>query len=451
MRLPVDLSLQNARVYLDGEVREAGLAVNAGKIVKVAKDVNLPKAVEIVDVGKSIVLPGLIDAHVHLRDQDLAYKEDFSTGTAAAACGGVTLVLDMPNNEPVTMGVSRLRERMEVAEGKVLVNVGFYSAFPEDLGEVQATVDQGAIGFKVFLSKRVGGFIIDDDKVLVQALKSAGRAGVPVAAHAEDAALIQNAKARMVASNRNDVESYLKAHSEEAEVKSINRLTRLLNHMNLHLHICHVSTASGLEDVAKAKALGCAVTCEVTPHHLLLSSRYLEKLGTVALMDPPLRSRQTVNLLWEGLGRGLVDIVASDHAPHSLDQKVDRSVWDVKPGVPGLETMLPLLLTQVNRGHLTMQELVSLTSEKPSLIFGLTDRGRLAEGYQGDLVVVDMKREGVVDPARFKSKAHYSPFEGYRTVGAPVMTFVNGVPVMEEGEVVAESGVGRVLRKPVMR
>jgi len=444
--LPVDMVLYNTKVYTHGRFVEAGLAIDEGRIFKIAKEINLPLASTKLDLKGNITLPGLIDSHVHLRDQQLAYKEDFFTGTAAAAVGGITLTIDMPNNKPVTMDSKSLRERMRLAEKRVVVNVAFYSAFPKDLREVPSIVEEGAVAFKLYLSEKIGGLNIDNDEMLLQAFNKVAEMRVPIAVHAEDRETLENVMRDMEKTGRKDMEAYVKAHSPEAEKKAIKRVTQLAKKSSVHIHFCHISSADGLNAVLEAKKLGLPITCEVTPHHLLLSSEHLKRHRTLALADPPLRTKKDVKALWNALKQGLIDTLASDHAPHTIEEKKIESVWDVKPGIPGLETMLPLLLTQVNDGRLTMADLVRLTSEKPAQIFNLRSRGSLDEGNRADIAVVDINREHKIDSSRFYSKAKYSPFDGWKVKGKPTKTFVNGRLVMDEGEIVAKPGTGQIAR-----
>ncbi|HUS87831.1 MAG TPA: dihydroorotase family protein, partial [Desulfosporosinus sp.] len=389
--MPVDTVLCNTKICIHGNLVEAGLAIDDGKIVKIAKETNLPPASTKMNLKGHITLPGLIDSHVHLRDQQLAYKEDFFTGTAAAAAGGVTLVVDMPNNKPVTMDSFSLKERMKMAEKQVLVNVAFNSAFPNRLEEIAEVVKAGAVGFKVYLSNRIGGIDVDDDELLFAAFREAAEKDVPVAVHAEDRKIIEERRREMEAAGRNDMEAYVKAHPPEAEAQSIQRIIRLVKKSGVQVHFCHVSSALGLNAVLMAKKAGLPVTCEVTPHNLLLSSEQYRRSGFFALTDPPLRTREDVSALWSALKRGFIDVVASDHAPHAFEEKTVESVWEAKPGIPGLETTLSLLLTRVNEGRLSFAELVRLTAEEPARIFHLSKRGFLEEGNWADLVVVDMK------------------------------------------------------------
>jgi dihydroorotase len=444
--LLVDLLLKNAKIYTAEGIVKAGLAVEGGHIFKIAKETNLLKATEKIDLKGNLVLPGLIDSHVHLRDQQLAYKEDFFSGTAAAAAGGVTLALDMPNNEPVTMSLEALRERMRLAETKTIVNVGFFSAFPRSLGGVRSIVKEGAIGFKLYMSQGIGGLDIYDDEMLLQGLNKAREQNVPVAVHAENAEMLESARRKMENAGRRDIDAYLKVHSTIAETKTIKRVVKLIKKPSVHVHFCHVSSANGLSAILNAKNAGLRVTCEVTPHHLLLASDDLQRHGTLALTNPPLRTEENTKALWNALKQGSIDSIASDHAPHTLEEKNVESVWDAKPGIPGLETMLPLLLTQVNEGHLTIGDLVRVTSERPAEIFNLKAKGSVGEGYSADLVVVDVKQEYKIDSSRFYSKAKHSPFDGWKVKGKPVKTFVNGRLVMDEGEVVTKPGTGQIVR-----
>jgi len=444
--LPVDTVLFNAKVYTSEGIVEAGVAIDHGRIVRVAKETNLPPASTKLNMKGCLVLPGLIDSHVHLRDQQLAYREDFTTGTAAAAAGGVTTVVDMPNNRPVTMSSEALRERMQLAEKRILVNVAFNSAFPNRIEEIRRIVNEGAVGFKLYLLQQIGGINIDDDNALQDAFDAIAETKVPIAVHAEDRATLEKVEKSMRDSGRNDAEAFLEAHPASAEVKAIQRVSRLMKNSGAHVHVCHVSSAAGLDAVLTARKVGLSITCEVTPHHLLLTSQNAKKQGNVALMLPPLRTRVDAEALWKALKKGLIDTVASDHAPHSVEEKSAQSIWDVKPGIAGLETMLPLMLNEVNRGRLSVNELVRLMSEKPAEIFHLRGRGSLNNGCMADIVVVDINREHKIDASRFYSKAKFSPFDGWKVRGKPVKTFVNGQLVMDEGEIVAKPGTGRVIR-----
>ncbi len=442
----VDSVLTNAKAYLNKEIVDCSIAIENGTIFKIGKESQMPNSDEKTNLRNMLVLPGLIDVHVHLRDEGKAYKEDFYTGTAAAAAGGMTTVLDMPNNDPVTMSTETLKNRMRIAESKVLVNVGFYSEFPTHLGEVAGIVAQGAVGFKLFMARQVGGLNIDDDKALQEAFTKAGETGVPVAVHAEDKAWLMENEESLKRAKRHDVAAFLKAHSERVEFKAVERLLDVSEKTSVRLHFCHMTTEEGLNAVVEAKKSGRNVTCEVTPQHLFLSNIDFGRSAFMLTMMPPLRGERHREALWKGLVDGWVDALGSDHAPHALSEKSAGSVWDVKVGVPGLETTLPLMLTMVRKNRIQLVRVVQLLSEKPAEIFNLRDRGGLAQGNKADLVVVDFKQKFRIDASKFHSKARYSPFDGWEVQGKPTKTFVNGVLVMDEQEIVAKAGSGEVIR-----
>ncbi len=442
----VDLVLYNAKVYTQKGLIEAGIAIDKDRIVKIGKRTNLPKATAQIDLKGNIALPGLIDSHVHLRDQELSYREDFTTGTSAAAAGGVTTVIDMPNNRPTTMSVATLKERMRLTESRLLANVAFNSAFPTQLDDIHRIVKAGAIGFKLYLLEQIGGVDINDNDALLKAFKATRRVRVPIAVHAEDRPMVAQAQKSLMKHGRRDLEAFIEAHKSDVEEKAVKRVTELSGLSGAQVHVCHVSSEKAMKAVSRAKKLGYRVTCEVTPHHLLLTTAHLKEYGKLALEVPPLRSSSDVAFLWQNLQKNSVDTIASDHAPHSRDEKNAESIWNVKPGIVGMETMLPLLLTQVNKRHLTLQQLVRLTSEKPAEIYHIQNRGTLSEGSFADVTVVDLKKEGKIQASKFYSKAKFSPFDGWKIKGLPVKAFVNGQLVMDEGRVIPKPGCGVLLR-----
>lgn len=443
----VDSVLTNAKAYLKGELVECSLAVEEGKILKIGREPQMPNADEKTNLHGMLLLPGLIDAHVHLRDEEKAYKETFYTGTAAAAAGGFTTVLDMPNNTPLTASAEALKSRMQLAQRRAVVNVGFYATYPENTEEIKAIAAEGSIGFKLFMAEQVGELNLDDDEAFKAALKETAAQHLPLAAHAEDKALLKKATDELKLAKRDDLNAFLKAHDPKVELKAIQHLLRLNAEAKAQLHFCHVSTKEGLSAIAEARKEGGNVTCEVTPHHLLLTRADYKQLGNRAVTMPPLRDKEHVDALWKGIGEGTVDTVGSDHAPHTLEEKDARSIWEVKVGVPGLETTLPLLLTMVHKNRLQLPRLIEMLAEKPAQIFRLPNKGRLAEGTAADLVVVDFKQRFKVDASKFQSKAKFSPFNGWEVQGKAVKTYVNGCLVMDDGQIVAKPGVGAVLRR----
>lgn len=444
--MTVDLVLTCAKAYLEDEIVDCSLALDEGRILKIGKEANMPKAVAKIDLKNLLVLPGLIDAHVHLRDEGKAYKEDFASGTAAAAAGGFTTVLDMPNNEPVTMSAETLKRRMTIAEGRILVNVGFYSEFPSRLTEMEKITEAGAIAFKLYMTEQVGGLDIDDDAALKEAFETIRKLRTILAVHPEDKKTLDTAINRLKRAERNDIGAYLEAHSESVEVRAIKRILGIAKETNAHVHFCHVSTEKGLKTICQEKKSTASITCETTPHNLCLSADDLRRIGTSAVTMPPVREKNHIIALWNGIKNGCIDILASDHAPHALEEKKARIVWNIKVGVPGLETTLPLLLTEVKRGRLFLTDIVRLMSRRPAEIFRLKGRGLLKEGNTADLTVVDTKRKYKIDASKFQSKAKYSPFDGWQVEGKTVKTFANGQLIIDEGEIVSQPGSGKIIR-----
>lgn len=442
----VDLVLNDAKAYLAGEVKECSIAVEEGKIIKIGMGPHMPQADHKTSLEHFLVLPGLIDGHVHLRDEEKSYKEDFYTGTAAAAAGGITTVLDMPNNNPVTMSVESLRNRINRAQARILVNVGFYSEFPTENEEIGKIANEGAVGFKLFMTEQVGGLDPDNNSVLLEAFKLLSELRRKVAVHAEDRTELKNVKERLKSSKRDDMDAFIRVHSERAEVKAVERILGLAERSRASVHFCHISTENGMNKIVEAKRSGLSVTCEATPHHLLLSLDDLKRIGTLALTMPPLRTRNHSEALWMEIRNGSVDVIGSDHAPHAVEEKDAESVWNVKVGIPGLETTLPLLLTEVKQGKLSIGDIAKLMAEKPAEIFNLKSKGFLRTGYDADLTVVDLKTKSLIEASTFKSKAKFSPFDGRLVVGKPVKTYVHGVLVLDEAEIVAKAGTGEVVR-----
>ncbi len=443
----VDLVLSDAKAYVDRRIVDCSIAVNDGMIFKIGKETNMPHADMKTSLGNLLVLPGLIDIHVHLRDEGKASKEDFFSGTAAAAAGGMTTVLDMPNNDPVTMSVETLRNRMKIAERKVLINVGFYSEFPTSPEEIESIVEEGALGYKLFFADQIGGLNIRDDRSLLKSFKAVSDVGVPTAVHAEDEETLRKNKEKMRSAGRHDLCAFLEAHTEAVEIQAVNHLLKLAKTNRMHMHFCHVSTKTGLEAIIDARKSGLSVSFEVTPHHLFLSIDDLRRIGMLAVTMPPIRERHTREALLSNVRKGWVDILASDHAPHRLEEKEAETIWDVKVGIPGLETTLPLLLSEVHRKLLAVGDVVRLMSENPAALFKLRKKGCLKEGNDADLTVIDVHKKHRIEASTFHSKAKYSPFEGRAVIGKPTKTFVNGKLIMDDGVIMVKAGSGQVIRR----
>ncbi len=314
----VDSVLLNAKAYFKGEIVDCAISMEDGKIAKVGRETHMPKADQKTDLHNLLVLPGLIDEHVHLRDEGKANKEDFMSGTSAAAAGGFTTVLDMPNNMPVTMSAKTLSNRIELAQRRIFVNVGFYSELPKTLPEIKAIAEKGSVGFKLFMDTQMGGVNVDDDAALKEALQAIGDTGLPLAVHAEDHAAVAARAEQYKAAQKITAADYLRVHNEAAEVKAIKRVLELSKKIDVHLHFLHISTAKSLEVITEAKKADASITCEVTPNHLMLTNNRIAVYGGLAIVAPPLRDRTNVESLWQGIHDGIIDTLGSDHAPHVI-------------------------------------------------------------------------------------------------------------------------------------
>jgi len=434
--MKADLNVIGGRAYIDGSLVDCGISIEGGRIRAIGKEANLPPSDERVSAEGLLILPGLIDAHVHLRDMALSYKEDFHSGTASAICGGFTTVLDMPNTVPPTDSPSRLLEKMEAARGKILSNVGFHGMMTSDLDDLRGMAELGIFSLKIFMDRCDW-----PGEVLERVLSACRDLSLPATFHAERAPRDLGGGAKL----GGDMGDFLRAHDPRLEISAVEEVIDLVGRTGVRGHICHISLPESV-DRLRSSPIGRAITCEATPHHLLLSREAYAKLGGLAMTVPPLRSPEDARGLREELLRCRIDIVASDHAPHSNEEKLRGSIWEVPPGIPGLETTFPLLFTLVAKGDLPLRKVVDSLSSKPAKLFGINGRGEIREGFAADLILVDPRSEYILDSSKFKSKAKYSPFDGWRVKGRVVETIVNGEVVMDRGEIIGKPGIGALLR-----
>lgn len=445
--LTVDKVLTGGKLFIDGEIKEGALAIDEGTISWIGSESRRPPAVETIVLQGKIVLPGIVDLHVHLRDQNLSRKETFSSGTKAAAMGGVTSVADMPNNDPPTNSPDTLEQRMREAEGETYVNTAFYSLLRTKRKMISAIAKKGAIGFKLFAYNPLDGLNPEDLNLLTKVFKILKREEMPLAIHAESGKVLFEKTATMSGEELENPERYPEMRPPRAETEIVKKVIEVIRKVRNPVHLCHLSTKKSIEMVREAKEMRMPITCEVTPHHLLLTNSQMRKLGSKGIVNPPLRSREDILGLWEGVLDGTVDILVSDHAPHEISEKESESVTGVPPGFSGLETLAPIMLTQVINGRMDLNRFVSMTSKTPVEILELGKRGRLKKDYHADLTIIDPKEEGRIDASKFESKARHSPFEGCKTKGKVTATIIDGQVVMNEGEIVVAKAIGKILRK----
>ncbi|WXG41164.1 MAG: dihydroorotase family protein [Candidatus Freyarchaeum deiterrae] len=440
----VDLVLKNAKIFTFQGIVTGGLAVEKQKIVKLSKEPELPRADEVVDAKGFLLLPGLIDSHVHLRDMELSYKEDFYTGTCAAAAGGITTVIDMPNTVPRTSSLKALVEKKEEARKKIVVNLAFHAGFPSRLNEVEKMAKEGIVGFKIYPHDPSEEIDWKNEEETLSYLKAAANNNLPVSIHPDDLETINKLQSELRQQKLTDIEVFLGSHPAITEKKAIIKFAKWGIKTGCHIHICHVSSGESLATIKEEQIKGAKLTCETTPHHLFLTKDEIKKQGAFAKVLPPLRTQNDNSALWAALLGGLINTLASDHAPHSLAEK-EKPFQDAPSGFPGLETMLPLMLTKVARGDLRLEKLIELTSRSPAQIFKLENKGMLLEGYEADMVLVDFKEKWKINPEKFYSKSKFSPFDGWKVTGKAKMVFIKGLCVMSDEQIIAPQGTGSII------
>jgi dihydroorotase (multifunctional complex type) len=427
------VNIINAKVWLRKELTEAGISIAGDRIAKVGKDSNLLKADRVFDAGGRVVLPGFIDVHTHLRDFELSYKEDFSSGTAAAVAGGFTLVLDMPNNKPPTTTPEALKARIQKAEGKLYCDVGFY-ATPKSPDQVRDLANSGCIAMKIYMAGSLDGEKYSTEKEIFDLLKATSSLGITLSTHAEDPKMIRKV------GDAPSPNSHAKAHPVKAEENAIEMTINAARESHGKVNICHVSTLNGLSKIKRAKRNGVDVTCEATPHHAILTNEVFQKFGKIAIVEPPLRSKKHTEAILKGISDGDVDILATDHAPHTLEEKEKAH-----PGFPGLEIALPVFFTLVKDDLLPLHRVIDAFTIKPARRFSLDYSGEIDVGRVANFTVIDLKNEKRVDQENFFSKAKFSPFNGMVVKAGVYATFIRGKEVFLNGEIISPAGVGKVI------
>jgi len=449
-----DLVIKNGRVAVASSLRTCAIAAKDGKVIWMGSNSNAPRAQKVIDASGLLVLPGVIDVHVHMRDPGATYKEDFRSGTAAAAAGGVTTVFDMPNNTPPTKDVESLRMKVKAAEAKALVDYALYGLLTRgNTADLLPLVEAGVIGFKCYMAETTGKLQPPSDGELLEDLGLVGKTGRRVSVHAEDGSILQYGISKLKEAGRADALAHYESRPEIAEEKAVHRALILARDASCNVHIAHLSSSAGAREVRRAKrsrlrAEG-SVTAETCPQYLLLDKRDYARKGSLMKSNPSVKRKEDRLALWRAVRDGTIDMVATDHAPHALEEKTSgASIFEQASGFPGLETPVALMLTCVSRGLLSLPRYVQLSSEAPARAWGLyPKKGRIAVGADADFTIVDAKREWTIDPTRFVSKAKYSPFDGSKAKGAAVYTIVRGCPVMDHGEI--DKGCRGEMQRPL--
>ena len=424
-----DLALVGGKAWVSGKITNSNIFIDDGKISKISRATE--RAEKTIDCRGLLVLPGAIDSHVHFREPGLTHKEDWRTGSMAALAGGVTTVIDMPNTVPPTTTVRALEEKRKIAKRKSLVNFAlFFGAANGCAGEFAKA--RGIAGLKLFMGQSTGNLVVENDAEVLEFFRIARAKGLPVVVHAEDGGIVQAFMKKL--HRRKDPLAHCDARPPAAAVKALEKAIAHAALAGNRLHIAHGgSSVEELEEIADAKRAGVRVTLEATPHHLLLDRGDVRRLGNYSKVNPPLRSEKDRRALFTALRAGLVDTVGSDHAPHTREEK-ESDVWKAPPGMPGVETTLPLLLNEVNGGRLTLKRLVEVLMEKPAELFAFAKKGRIAKGFDADFAVIDMRERWTVRNGDMHSKCGWTPYHGRRLKGRVRKSVVGGRLVFDEGE-----------------
>ncbi len=430
-----ELVLADGTVHTPSGPVEADIAVSGGRILGIG---SYPGGANRIDCRGLDILPGVIDSQVHFREPGLEHKEDLESGSRAAVMGGVTAVFEMPNTSPNTDTSDRVADKLRRAHHRMWCDHAFYigatAENAEQLGELESI--PGTAGVKIFMGASTGSLLVSEDADLARVLANGIRR---VAVHAEDENRMNARKGERV---EGDPASHPVWRDDESAMLATRRILRLAKEARRPIHILHVTTPAELELISRNRDIA---TCEVTPQHLTLAAEdAYPRLGTFAQMNPPIRSAAHRDGLWHWLRQGVPDVIGSDHAPHTLAEK--QKAYPQSPsGMPGAQTLLPLLLDHVANGALTLERLIDLTSSGVQRVFGLVGKGRIAAGYDADFSVVDRNGQFIVTEDWLESRCGWSPFVGMELQGRVVGTIVRGHLAMWENQL-GEHAVGEPLR-----
>ncbi len=429
--MPASTLIKNAVCQLPGGAERIDVLISQGKIV--LDPAVHTSAEETIDATGLHLLPGVIDDQVHFRDPGLTHKEDLHTGSRACAAGGVTTFLEMPNTNPATITCDELHKKLELASGKSIVNYGFYiGATPDNVAELQQA--KRTPGIKIFIGSSTGNLLVDKQEALERIF---AETTLPICAHCEDEETVQNNAAAL--DGGKCIEDHSKIRNHEAAVIATRRAMDLAIRHNHHFHVLHVSTDQECEllreyqqqvtDPAKR-----VISAEACPHHLLFNIDDYQRLGSLVQMNPSIKTKADNERLWQALQRGEIQVIATDHAPHTLEEK-DQPYPQSPSGLPAVENSLALMLNAVNQGRLTLERMVECMCEAPADIWKIVNKGKIEEGYDADLVLVDMNLEKTILNENQRAKAGWSPWHGVSLTGWPVKTWCNGAVVYDGKQV----------------
>ncbi len=431
-----DVIYKNATIVNHDGVGQADIAISDSKIANLG-DLSNDSANEIIDCKGLHILPGVIDTQVHFREPGLTHKEDLRSGSLAAVMGGVTGVFEMPNTNPLTITKETFEDKISRASNNMHCDFAFFIGGTHDNVEQLPMLEKmlGCAGVKVFMGSSTGSLLVADDAGVKAILNAISRLA---AFHSEDEYRLEDRKHLRV---ENDPSSHPIWRDEEVALNSTKRLVRLARETGKRIHILHISTKQEIEYLSQHKDVA---SVEVTPHHLTLDDKAYQTHGTLVQMNPPVRDSSHQSGIWEGVKNGVADILGSDHAPHTLEEK--QNPYPKSPsGMTGVQTFVPIMLDHVNAGRLSLERFVDMTSHGPNRLFGLVCKGRLATGFDADLTIIDLKREETISNEKQFSRTGWTPYDGKKVTGWPVGTIIRGKKVMWQGELVTPS-IGQPIR-----
>lgn len=422
-----DTILKGATIVNHDGIGQRDVGIRNGRIAAIGS-LSTHTAGEVIDCTGLHILPGVVDSQVHFREPGLEHKEDLETGSLAAVLGGVTSVFEMPNTKPLTTSAETLEDKIRRGRHRMHCDFAFWVGGTRDNANDVAELERlpGAAGIKVFMGSSTGDLLVEDDDGVRSILKNTRRRA---AFHSEDEFRLKEREGLRV---QGDPSSHPVWRDEVAALQCTERLVRIARDTGARIHVLHISTAEEIDFLKDHKDVA---TCEATPHHLTLSADDYKTLGNLIQMNPPVRDKRHRDGVWKGIDQGIVDVLGSDHAPHTLEEK--QKPYPASPsGMTGVQTLVPIMLDHINAGRLTLERFVDLSSHGPNRIFGMARKGRIAVGYDADLTIVDMKRRETITHEQAGSKAGWTPYHGKTVTGWPIGAFVRGIKVMWEAEIV---------------
>tara|TARA_A100001015_G_scaffold83776_1_gene92996 strand:- start:2079 stop:3386 length:1308 start_codon:yes stop_codon:yes gene_type:complete len=426
----LDLIIKNGECYINGRLENNDIAIKDGKISKIGKV--LEEAKEVYDAKGQIVLPGCIDTQTHFREPGSTDTEDLHSGSRAAVAGGITAVFEMPNTNPPTSNLKEFQRKLNLAKDRMYCNYAFY--FGATAGNVSQLAElknlEGCCGIKLFVGSSTGNLLVALEEDIDKVFRNSSKV---VAVHSEDEEILNKNKKLI---KNGDVHSHPIWRSEECAISSTRRIVRLAKKYNKKAHVLHITTKQEVDFLSQHKG---NITFEITPQHLTIyAPDCYDKLGTYAQMNPPIRDKSHYDRLWYAVKNNLNDTIGSDHAPH-LKVNKDKEYPNSPSGMPGVQTLMPVMLDHVNCGRLSLSQLINLVCENPIKIFGIQNKGFIKEGYDADFTVVDMDKKIIIKNENIESKCGWSPFDGIEFKGTPVGTIIDGKIKMKNSKIIGEA------------